>query len=120
MERKYKITEKVICTGQVGDIFLDQEKGMVTGYNRVGTYYVKFGHNGHASSGYVLELHENQIEDKSISSFNISTEIVLIPSGEVLKLSKDKHLDYIRKRILRWDNEYNCYVVPDTLKNSLF
>ena len=109
MERKYEITEKVICTGQVGNMSLNNIEGEIHGFTRFGTYYVRFGRK---NSFFVLELHENQL-------IKISNEVVLIPSGEIISLVREKYYNYINKNIIRWDNEYKCYVIPDTLKNSL-
>jgi len=166
MKRKFKISEDVICNGQVGDMTLYNEGGRITGYNTIGNYYVKFGTTNYslANSGYILELGEYQIRKKSkeptgydrmggdiskkrtiyeydnfgrvivrtepngdVEKFGYDeygnmvakNDVILVPSGEVLSLSINRFKDYVIKNIVKWDGEYNCYIIPDTLKNSL-
>jgi len=108
MGRKFKIGDDVICTGNVGSLWLNHTQGKVIGVNSfIGTYYVKF-------VGFRLELHKEQM-----SKVDDLNDVVLIPNGEIIQLNKDKYDRYIKNNIIRWDDEYNCYTVPYTLKNSL-
>jgi len=105
---KYKENDEVICNGNVGNLWFNEVKGKIIRRNKfTDNYLIKF-------TGYQLELHEEQIE-----LINRSFVVVLIPSGEVIDMDEKKYNDYLNKKIIRWDNENDCYIIPDTFKNSL-
>lgn len=105
---KYNLNDKVICNGNVGNFWLNQVNGKVIRLNKfTGNYLIKF-------TSYQLELHETQIK-----LINKLFSVVLIPSGEVIKIDEDKYNKYLNEKIIQWDDENDCYVLPDTFKNSL-
>jgi len=106
---KYKVNDEVVCNGNVGSLWFNHVKGKIIRRNRfTGNYLIKF-------TTYQLELHEEQIE-----LINKMFDVVLIPNGEVIRLREDKYNEYIDKKIIYWDEENECYVLPyQTFKNSL-
>jgi len=110
---KYKKNDTVICNGNVGNLLFNQVKGKVIRRNGfTGHYLIKFTSPIHEFIHiYQIELHEDQIEHIN--------KVVLIPSGEVIDIDENKYNEYLNKKIIRWDDENDCYILPDTFKNSL-
>jgi len=110
--RKYKILQTVEY---------NDKTGIIVGYSSNDGYNVLFDYNPFKpTSGNIINIKNDKLSNITNSkNLDYKKDIVIIPSGEIVRISEKYQKNLIDRKILRWDKFNNCYTLPESLTSSL-